>query len=216
MTDAGANALARTELTRRSWPVIQTPESMNILNLSEKAEDTLDLNFVGYVYALRTKYSTLTDQTTANALIAALLALQPNFITAGSIQANTLEFNPENGMGYHAWDQLRQIVLAGDASGNRWEFGVYADRLAYYNQASASIEAYLRNGELLDASGGRLQPWRARPGLVQIDDFTLFANPPSSNIYDDPRKFYMEVVEFDLGGYLKGASGLTFRRESSA
>ena len=217
MTDAAALALAQTELTKHGWPNVQTPQKIDILSRGERREeDTLDLVFLGYCHTLRNKYLTLMAQDDSSVLINALVATQPSFITPGSIQTNTVEFNPVEQTYYKAWDMIRDIVLAGDASGNRWEFGVYAGRLAYYNQASATVQMYLRNGELLDGSGGRLEPWRALPGLIQIDDFTLFVNPPSSKLYDDPRKAYMEVVYFDLGAWLNGDSGLSFGKEGSA
>jgi hypothetical protein len=217
MTDAAALAMAQTELTKYGWPNVQTPQTINILSRGDRREgDTLELVFLGYCHTLRNKYLTLMAQDDSSVLIDALVDTQPSFITPGSIQTNTLEFNPVEKTDRKAWDMIRDIVLAGDASGNRWEFGVYADRLAYYNQASAVVEMYLRNGELLDGSGGRLEPWRAQPGLIQIDDFTLFSGPTSSKLYDDPRKSYMEVVNFDLGAWLNGDSGLSFGREGSS
>jgi hypothetical protein len=211
MTDEAALALTRSTLRERAWAKVLPPDRVEPPD--ERTKDKLELTFCGYAFTLRNKHIRQTgSDVSASALISALIG-EAQYVSAGSIQSNTLSFHIEDREAYRAWDLIRDVTEAGDISGNRWTCGVYQGRLFDYRQASNELVARVRNGVLLDPAGGPLQGWYATPGMVALNDMPV-AWDASGSIQDRSDRAWMSEVEFDLGEYLEsgGKGGVSYRR----
>lgn len=211
LSNSAANALAAAELQKRAWPKTYPPDE---IDPSSVKKDKLSITFLGYVHTMRFTHSLLSGTDDANTLIASLVG-EAEFVDAGTVQANTLQYQIADVEAIRVWDQIVEIVLAGDDDGDRWECGVKADKLFYYNEASTAPIARMRNGDIISITGGPIEPWFAVPGLVAIDDLPLGPGPISGEGEDDPRNAYVEEVEFDAERYLAGKGGLVMLREVS-
>ncbi len=210
LSDAAANAKAQTHLGKNRWVRTRPPDDYLVGKV--QGPDSLSLTFYGHVFTLRNRHcrSAGTDQ--AGTIVSTLIG-ESEFITAGIVSANTMQYQIDDRGPLRAWDVIEDIVLTGDASGNRWIGGVYGGRKFDYGQASTTIEYRYSKGILKTVSGVVIEPWFLRPGLVYMDDMPLGPGDISGNDMDDPRAFYMDEVEFDVAGWLKGETGLRFRRE---
>jgi hypothetical protein len=209
MTDAAAVALSRTTLANRAWARTIPPKKIEISDRPDR--DKLELTFLGYVYTLRNKHSRVAGEDAAASDVITSLLSEAQFVSAGSIQSNALEYHIDDREAYRAWNLIRDVTLAGDAAGNRWTCGVYAGRRFVYERASASPVARLRGGRVTDPAGGPLQGWFAQPGLVALDDMPHPHDYNSDRPEDGNRYAWMSEVEFDLGEYLEGLPGITYR-----
>ena len=112
-------------------------------------EPSVTLDCLGYVHLLKAYpyNSAATGSTTAGAKLQAILAADPStrFATDYSqMSANALAvkaYENDNNLG---WDLAKGLVALGDAADNRWNFGVYAHRQAYYAVAPTTIAYYQR------------------------------------------------------------------------
>jgi len=207
MTDSGADAWAQRTLYANAYAKARSPGRIRAADAPSAT--SLSLVFCGYAFTLRNKYSWLRSQGDASNIITAVIG-DSEFVGVGAIDANTLQFGIEERDAYRAWDLIRDITESGDADGNRWMGGVYADRKFYYKQASTEPVARIRNGKLLDANGGPLDGWFAEPGSVYLDDLPMAYDYPSGRDEDRARLAWMNEVEFDLGAWLEGKPGVAY------
>lgn len=209
MADQTANAHAATALAESKWPRTVPPADFGS-GLLDMQPDGLTLTVAGYVWSLRNKYAASSRVgTTQNASVHVTnLISDAEFVTAGNIQANTFQYQIDDRAPLRAWEVLRAITLAGDASGNRWTCGVYGGRLFNYQQASTALDYHFRAGQLVTISNDAVMPWLVQPGNVYLDDMPVGAGSLTSNTADDPHVLKVEEVEFDAGAYLAGGSGL--------
>lgn len=208
MSTAAAAALLAKLIADKAWAKVKPPSQIE--DPDKKTTDKLELTFLGYAYTLRNRYTQLGGtEDNASDLIADLVG-ETQFVTIGRAQSNTTSYYIED-IEYRVWDVIREIVTAGDASGNRWTGGVYSGRKFYYEQASDMPVARIRNGKILANNGGPLEGWLAEPGLVAIDDMPI-AYDMGGRTEDRLNMAWMNEVEFNLGDYLKGENGITYRQ----
>jgi hypothetical protein len=207
MSDDSAIALAETQLSERSWVRTVPPNEYKV----EKATGTkLKLTLAGYVYTLRNKFTTTTGTAAASSHVASILS-ESEFVTAGIIQPNTMDFMIDDRAPMRGWEVLNEITRVGDTSGNRWNCGVYGNRVFDYGQADMTVQYRMVNGLLYNIAGGLMEPWFTLPGLVRMDD--MIAGPVGAGeTADDARNVYIEEVEFSVADYLAGGYGMTLRR----
>lgn len=209
MTDAAANALATKLLKDKAWARIEPPAQIE--QVEKGTRDRLVITVLGFVFTLKNFYSDYAGtEDTASVLIREIVD-EAEFVRAGTIETNSLSFHVEDSSNVRAWDLIREITEAGDASGNRWTCGVYTDREFRYQQASNAPVARIRGGMILSADGGPLEGWLAEPGLVGIDE-GLLAYDINDRPEDRSNASWMGEVEFDLGEYIKGGDGVKFRK----
>jgi len=212
MTTAAANALAQNDLNDKAWARVKPPTQIQVSN--RDAEDRLELTFLGYVYTLRNFYSELGGtEDTADDIITDIIG-ESEFVTTGSISTNTLSCYIEDIGEIRAWDVIRQVIAAGDASANRWVGGVYANRKFYYEQSSTTPIARIRGGKVLSNFGGQLEGWLAEPGIVALDDMPM-AYDIGDRTEDRLNMAWMNEVEFDLGAYLRGEPDIIYRQATA-
>jgi hypothetical protein len=101
-----------------------------------------------------------------------------------------------------AWDIIQAVVALGDASDNRWVFGMYNDQVAWYNQVPTTVLYQHRLADPaqrieLYGSGTLVRPWDVRPGeWVFLPDYLVGRTQPTTNLRSDPRNVFIESVRY--------------------
>ena len=213
MADQTANGDAQRYLAQHAYPKTQMPNDFAVAAAEAGAEVTLKITWLGYVWTTFNRYTTVVGTDDADDHVSALLGLC-EFVSAGPIiEANTMQYQIDDRAPLRVWECFRDVAEAGDVDGDRWGFGVYEGRQAEYREWDTAVTFRLRGGQALHLAGGTLEPWFARPGLMAVDDMPIGPAGASGNVDDDPRVAVIDEVEFDCGAWLKGESGLVFRRE---
>lgn len=209
LSDETANGKAQTKLTESAWPRAHPPDEGAVTG-----KDGLSIVWYGHVFTLRNQYALNVGPDPASDIITAAIG-ESQYITAGAIEANSMEYQGDDRGPLRLWEIIRDVTMAGDASGNRWECGVYENRLFKYQQAANVLTGRWRGGRLWNMAGGVREAWYARPGPVNMDNMPL-GPPDLSGLYaDNPRVAFIEELEFDVADWLKTGGGLHFRRTVS-
>ena len=132
-----------------------------------------------------------------------ILAADPNgiFSTDWTRTANNTGLVPE----YENDDRPANELIAdltdlGDASFNRWLFGIYEDRQAVYAMAPSTVE-YIRQlrdpaGQIRTPQGGIVMPWNVMPGKwLKWPDFNV-GRLDMSDLREDSRCEFLESVTY--------------------
>jgi hypothetical protein len=95
---------------------------------------------------------------------------------------------------------IKGLVDLGDASDNRWLFGVWNDRLVQYQPAPTSIAYYQRVSDAaqryLTRGGAEVKPWAMRPGNWILYADVLPGTMLPSVFREDMRIEFIESVTF--------------------
>lgn len=156
----------------------------------------------GYVY----NDAAAPTSTTAEDKIQSVLGADPNgmFSTDYSkINANGTLVSTYENKSRTAWTIIKEIVALGDASENRWTFGVYQDQQAVYAAIPTAYEykisvadvgqrvfAYDRPEEIV--------PWRVLPGKWLFYSDFLIGRVYNTDLGVDPRSQFIESVVYTL------------------
>lgn len=176
------------------------------LSIGAGGGQSMELECIGVVQYLEnyTYSSTTTGTQNASAKVQAVLDADPNSFIAQTftfIDSNTLAVHAYDNDNRTAWNVIKETVALGDASDNRWLFGIYAGRLAYYQQMVEQTD-YMQSlsdpGQKVYAPGGAtIDPWYILPGKwLQVLDFMIGRIPDSTSLRDDPRYLFIESVTF--------------------
>jgi len=218
MTSAAANAKVATELAKRAWAKTLPPSEFTLLTPAavDPQKDKLTLTLHGYAHTIGNKYSLTTGTAAASAHVNSILG-ECEFVSAGSITSNTLSFQIDNRAPIRHFQILLDIIKAGDAAGNRWVGGVYADRRFNYGLADNVIAYRYRGGKVWNAAGGEMEPWFAEPGhLLYLDDAPIGPGQGgiSSNPEDNPHVVFVSEVEMGPPSNDFPMGTLTMRHEA--
>lgn len=204
VSDALADQFQATYLAEYAWP-----ETSQALALgSTGSTPRMVLNCLGYGYWLQAYPVAENTDTyrTVTAQIQAVLALSPNAIFSTDytqMVTNGLLVPSLEQKDTMALDYIKSLVALGDASDNRWIFGVYAGQRVYYN----AIPTTVLYNYVLSAQGQRLTyaeepdriayPWNVKPGQwVQTTDLLVGRISGLIGLRDDPRNLFIESVEY--------------------
>lgn len=204
MADASAESLVQTELAARAWPRTRPPVQFSIADTGKK--DGLSIVFLGYSHTLKWLHL-LTCTTAGMSTQVTTLIGEAEFVTAGAINTNSTSYQVEGGEPIRIWDELVDIVAAGDDTGAKWMGGVYGGRTFDYEARPTTLSYHYRGGYLLDVHGGAVKPWAVRPGLARVDDMPVGPGQITGDIADDPRNVWIYEVTFTA------PDGLEFKRE---
>ncbi len=192
LSSAAAQAKATTQLARYGWPRLLPPDSFTE-NVS--SADRLLITCYGYIFTLNWRvcetYGTFGMSTVINTLLSGL-----DYVSAGVIDTNSVSYTIENRVQLPIWQIFKTIATSGDASGNLWQMGAYADRKLNYTQFPSALSYRFRNGNLYNVAGGLFEPWLAQPGWMQLDDAPIVPGSITLNANDDPRRALIEEVEY--------------------
>jgi hypothetical protein len=181
------------------------PESTEELGLGTSSEPSVTVEILGYAHWLqRFVVQDLTATTIAiNTKIQNALGADPNGLF--STDYTRIDSNPflipryedDNRM---AWDVIQEAVEIGDASDNRYTFGIYNDRRAVYTAMPTSVAYQHRiaspNMDVLTLAGTLVDPWNVLPARwLFLPDF-MVGLTPATTMREDPRYMFIESVQF--------------------
>lgn len=137
-----------------------------------------------------------TDAATGNPynLNSAWLPFDTTYVEAPAAPAAVPRYEYENRT---AWELIQGITARGDANQNRWLFGLYAGREAWYQMAPTTVEYEmdLSDPSLIVRGPAKVDPWDVRPGRwLTFTDF--LAGASFANLDDDPRTMFIETVTY--------------------
>ena len=184
------------------------PETSSQFSLGQGDAFSVSVECLGYIHWLDLyPYNQETDTSTINlsAKIQDALAADPNgFISTdySRLTSNTVQVPDYDNRDLSAWGIIKDLIAKGDASDNRYNFGIYEDRIAVYEAVPTDIEYQLRLGDpeqrIENIVGGRVKPWNVLPGKwCFFPDFLVGIAEPAS-LKEDPRALFIESVVFRL------------------
>jgi len=207
MSSAGATALRARALAQYAWPVSRTAGGITVGEGKPSANsDGLYITATGFWSTLNWRVYTSDIIATAASTALGTLIGTAEFVTAGRVETNALSINSEgDNISQRVGDLVQEIVVQGDASGNVWKGGVYADKKFVYEQAPTAVEYVYRDGILYNQAGGIVVPELLEPGFyVRDTNAPTGTQPPgTSNVWDDPQVSYCDEVEFAAPNVLR-------------
>lgn len=96
---------------------------------------------------------------------------------------------------------IDDLLTFGGGSDERWTFGIYKDRKAYYSAIPSDVEyVYYKTGrtqEVETLTGQKIYPWNVLPcKWAAIPTFLASFPFKLSNVREDPRVFFVEEVTY--------------------
>lgn len=160
--------------------------------------DQLVVRCGGYILSMNRRYQTADIAAASLSTQLGVLVGNSEFVTAGNIETNALSVpitvasTPQR-----LWDIAKELVLMGDAAGDRYTGGVYAGRVFDYEAAKTVVTHYWQNGQLLDQGRTPVTPSAILPNMVvQLSAILPGELPPGGNVWDSPRNLWVDEVEF--------------------
>lgn len=208
--------LRNTYLAEHSLPVVTSSFSFSSTPYS------LQIECRGFMHWLTFPYSKLSPGfTTVSEKIKDLLSADPNGLISTDythIQDNAYILPFWENDTQPAIGILKGMVALGDASDNRYLFGIYNDRVAYYNTAPNTIEYTMRltdpSRTIYNASDSVVEPWEVRPAQwIKFNDFLPGVMQEGITLREDPRNMFIEAVEFTAPIQIALVGGKTTKLE---
>lgn len=179
------------------------PEVSETLSLQGGAP-SVTVECCGY-YAFLDKYiysNTATGTIALSTKLQNVLTASPNAIFSsdyGKITSNTLTVTANETEDRMALDVIKGELAKGDSGNNRYTFGIFANRKAYYAPMPTSFayQFQLATSTLELYGGGELMPWDVLPGRWMFyTDFLTGKSRPVTDLRKDPRALFIETVNF--------------------
>ena len=202
----GGSTLANAQQIAQSYIAeYDIPQVSQSLSLGGGGGISLKLDCLGYGAFLETYpyINTSSGTTTISARLPLILAANPSGIYStdySEIASNTTTIPIYENNDRTAWTQIASLIDKGDASFNRYIFGIYAARRAFYNAVPSAIEYYHQvtseYPEVTDVQNARVNAWDILPGKwLQVNDILVGRVNPSS-LSADPRNIFIESVSY--------------------
>lgn len=180
------------------------PQSIPVGDLTARADPTipptLTVRVQGYCLGMNRRYQTADISATALSSQIATLVGYSEYIAAGRIETNSLSVpiscadSPRS-----LWDLIAELIAIGDAAGDRWIGGVYADRQFIYEEARTTVSHYWRRGQLITRANTPVIPSLITPDMVvQLSAAVPGEDLPGAQVWDSPRNVWIEEVEFEV------------------
>ena len=198
--DADAEDIRDTYLENYAYP-----RTSKDVNTDSHAETSVTVDCLGYVHWLNWAYNTTSGgEEAANTKIENVLGDTPNiaWLIFGTdhIDANALTVPAWEDEDRLAWAVIKDVCARGDATDNRWIFGIYNDMEAWYQAAPTTTEYQQRLSQprprIETVEGDEVYPWNVRPGKwLMFTDF-LIGQAEELNLRNDPRAMFIETVKY--------------------
>lgn len=206
-TAGGAAQAAQTYLAENRYP-------RTTKRLSEGGDLQVTLHLLGYVHLLdafpyaRTGVTGTTTIATAaggGGKINRVLLAEPNGLFSdvnAALDVNAtlvVDQDDDQGSGYAI---VKALVALGDAAYNRYTFGIYGGREARYQAVDRTTVSYhyaeADPGERMTTPGGAIvRPWDVQPARwAMYTDFLAGRTIPTTNLAEDPRMKFIEIVRY--------------------
>lgn len=197
-TDADALIIRDSQLEE-----LRDPETSEMLSL-QGGVPSVSVECLGY-YAFLDKYI-YTNSTTGTVALSTklqnVLTASPNAIFSTNyekITSNTLAVAANEIEDRKAWDVIKGELAKGDASNNRYTFGIYKNRQAIYAPMPTAFayQFQLANSVLELYGGGEMMPWDVQSGKwLFYTDFLTGKSRPITDLRKDPRALFIESASF--------------------
>jgi len=130
-----------------------------------------------------------------------ILSQDPNGLFPNRmITLNTLQVNKWEDDSKTAWALIKSLVALGDASANRYLFGVYEDQQVRYEQAPSELAYHYslieESAQVTTPSGQLVAPWDIRPGRWLMVPSILVGKTLPTDLREDPRCMFLEEVRY--------------------
>lgn len=196
-----AEQLRDTFLAENAYPITTTRLALG--GASDSVRVSISLKGYCRLFETYPFASATTGQQNLSARLSAIIDDDPNSYFSSSnadITTNTVQVGAWENDDPTAWDSLKSLVAMGDASENRYLFGVYGGRKIVYEAAPTTVE-YVREirsgGDLRTPQGLIVPPWRVSPGKwVRFTD--LLIGRSSTAFRQDPRLMFIERVVYSM------------------
>ncbi len=204
---SGGKCAEAVALDMRDSTLMETrePESTENLSIGSSNVPAITLEVRGYRDWLSTfVYNVETAGTqTITAKLQAVMATDPNGIFStdySQVATNTTLVPAYDFSDRPAESIVKELVTYGDASFNRYVWGIYEDEKLYYQPAPTSIAYYHRvldkNQRILTVSNAELKPWKVLPGKwLSMVDF-LPGHGSTATLREDPRNIFIESMRY--------------------
>jgi hypothetical protein len=200
VTSTEADEIINTFIVERAEP--QTSQSINI---PPSAEPSVSLEILGYVHWLFYPYNQTANTGTQNLSdqLEDILTADPNGIIStdyAGITANTLPVKRYENDDSSAWGLIKSLVAQGDASDNRYIFGIYQDRKARYEAIPTTLTYQQRlqdpQARIETLAGQRVLPWNVLPGKWLLESDFLIGQPVPATLREDQRAVFIESAQY--------------------
>jgi len=195
---------------------MKEPETSESLNFADTSEPSVTLRLLGYAHRFGTYV--FQDLTTAtiqlDTKIQGVISGDPNGLFSTDyteFDANAYLTSRYENTNRTAWDIITSLVKIGDASDDRYTFGVYGDRVSWYKEVPEEI-AYMHritDPELrleTYSTRSRVDPWDVLPARwIFVPDF-LIGQTEYDDMRRDQRHIFIESVRF-VAPYTLSISG---------
>jgi len=196
-------AMQATYLAEHAYPVTSQELGGNVSNPSGRPSVRVECK--GYCQLFNQFYynnltSGVDDLTTK---LADVIDYDPNGIltsTNADITANTLSVPMYDDQDRLAWSVIKELLSAGDASDNRYTFGVYANRRIVYAPISDEL-AYTERlhdpaQRVETPAGVWVKPWDVLPARWLFTPDFLVGRTPPTTMRLDPRYMFIESITY--------------------
>lgn len=197
-----------------------TPNKANDLTLPADLDSTeVEIEIAGYVRLLE-KYiynSTTYGTQQLDAKLTAVLNAEPNGIInvdPARIATNTMDVGAYDNDDRTAMSVIKGLVADGDASLNRYTFGILGNRTSVYEPISTVIDyvraAHEQRQAVFTVDGGHIDPYYILPGrwLQQSD---LMVGRKATSLQVDQRALLVESVRFTAPNSVAINGGESFK-----
>lgn len=216
----GGTTETEAEQIRDTWLSENSePETSQQYNNQSQAVPSVTIECLGYVnwlnlfvYNQTASTGTINVSTQIQNVLAADLNSLFSTDYAG-IDTNTLQVNRYVNDDSKGWDYIKALTSRGDASDNRYTFGIYNDRKAIYTVQPTTI-AYLQRltdpkQRVETPTGQEIKPWDVQAArYLQFPDF-LIGKTQVANLREDPRNMFIEQASFTSPWGLQMVGGKT-------
>lgn len=193
--------------------VLTSQESNN----QAQIEPSATIECVGYWWFLKAytwNYTANSGTQAIDAQIQAVLGGDTNGLFStdySKIDTNALAVKRYTDEDNTAWDWIMGLVAHGDASDNRYTFGIYANQRAVYAQQPTTLEYVQRLADpkqrVETQAGAEVKPWNVLPARwLFYPDFLIGRTLPSS-LRLDPRYEFIERVTYSAPWGLRHYGG---------
>jgi hypothetical protein len=200
--DADAEAIQLAFLRENCLPEIVNSG----FSLSRSGDSTITVECLGYA-AYLDAYTYTNDQSlacTTTEKIEFVLQADPNQILArdwGRLADNGTLVDQYEKEDQKASAIIKNCLTLGGTGDRRWLFGVYNDRVCYYQPASLQVDYYQilhdPRQRITDLAGGDVKPWLVQPGRwILFADLLPMTTHNEFKPWEDPAAMFIESVTY--------------------
>lgn len=208
LIDGGECTDTEAELVRDAYiKDMAYPPKNETLNTEDTGTLKVSLKIIGYSDLLTfiPESSTTIAKMSYTNFIAALVAYDPNSYFSTSTEY--MAVNPTIATSFpdgtkSIMDLIKAVCALGDASNNRWTFGVYEGRKVYYQPVPTSVKYVYRLSEGIKSLSiypgpNVVRPWNIRPAFwLKYTDFPLTTSLISDGLVADPQAVFIESIAY--------------------